>query len=1723
MVDTTTSIVCDPNPVNLGSGSSCVTTVVDTSRFPSAPTGVINGVCNLQPRDASSSICEEEVFPINRKPLTLAVAYGGDAHHNPSVGSTVLSVKTAAEEEAEGVEKHQPSVSASCQPQPVQLGSTTTCSVIVEDTQTSAQPEGTVSAVSDSLGSFSGGATCTLVGDGAGEANCSLTYTPSRKGTGSHVLTFSYSGDARMLPGKATANVAVEGADDVFDPTKTELACQPPTTPAGQATKCTATVTDTAATGATSPGGLVSFASSGKGIFETVVGCSLKPAGPNSSTCAVGYVPLEVGSGAHTITASYGGEESHEISSGTSTLTVTAEDPARHPTTTTLRCAPGTIVLGGRSTCLAKVVDGAGSPTVPSGSVRFFTGDGGTLSSGARCDLLPTGDGGAACAVVFTAGTSPTTEPIVASYQGDGAHQPSQGADQVTVIDEGGNDKHATKTALSCDPATVQLLVASTCTVTVEDIAADAASAPSGEITFQSDSLGTFTGQGKCGLSPLASGPRSSCQLIYTPSEGADVHHLLASYEGSAQHRRSQGQANLTIGAADATATTLACQPDSLLVGAATTCTATVADDADAAAVIGGQVSFSSDGEGLFGDGARCTLAVPGGGGPASCQLTYTPSAVGLGSHQLTASYLGQPGHRPSQGSTSVTVAQNHDEEEAEAGKSPTTVAVDCEPGSVPVATATTCAVAVTDTAASPTSPSGRIQLASSGEGVFSPATECVLTPSGQGKATCEIGFQPTTLGAGGSQTLTALYPGDEGHRRGTGTDTIAVTETTPEEEQGGGEAAKNPTATALSCQPGQVAVIATSTCTATVEDTSTDAPIAPQGKVEFESNSTGAFADAGVCVLAETGPSVSSCQLGYTPTASGAHLITADYRGSGAHRISQDTDLINVTETTPEEEDGGGEAAEHPTLTALSCQPGEVEVGSASTCTALVTDLASAPTVPGGSVGFASNQPGVFAAGASCELAPAGADSASCEIAYTPSAVRGGVHKLTADYPSDQTHRLSQGTFALTVKARTGGEGQVATATSLACSPAKVVLGKAAACTVTVAGPGGEAVPAGTVGLASDGPGDFSAPTCDLAPAGPDSASCAVTYTPSALGSKTHDLTVSYPGDGGHRASAAAFALEVRTAEEAVEEEENGDARRATATSVICRPSRAVLGRNASECTATVTDTAESGRTAPGGEVKLSSDGPGDFPAGATCALATVGPDSASCTLDYTPSARGSGSHALTAAYAGETDHKPSAAAFALAVRTIEEAEEEDREEEENGDVRNATATALVCQPSRAVLGAGGSLCTVTVIDTGAANPSTPAGQVGFSSDGPGDFSAATCDLAPAGPDSASCAVTYTPTDLGSKTHTIAAAYAGEPAHRASTAAFGLAVRTVKEADEEDNPVENPGGGGSTTSVSCQPGAVVLGGDSVCSVEVKTAAAVATGEVEFESTPAGQFSGGGLCVLFADGKGAASCQVLFTPAAAGHHSVIARYSGDAAHKGSQGETSIEVSAPGAGEHPSATALACAPSPVGIGAVSHCTVTVTDLAATPAAVSGPVVFATDAPGAFIPGGCALAPAGAGTASCSVDYRPSQASPAAHHLTAIYGGDAAHLPSRGGAQVAVTAAGQGQGPGAPAPGSTPPPTATPPHIVSPNTRLLKKPKRKGAPKVAKFTFAADQPGASFECKLDKKKFRPCRSPFKAKKLKKGAHVFRVRAVNAQGASDPSPAVYRWKVGKAKKKH
>jgi hypothetical protein len=81
---------------------------------------------------------------------------------------------------------------------------------------------------------------------------------------------------------------------------------------------------------------------------------------------------------------------------------------------------------------------------------------------------------------------------------------------------------------------------------------------------------------------------------------------------------------------------------------------------------------------------------------------------------------------------------------------------------------------------------------------------------------------------------------------------------------------------------------------------------------------------------------------------------------------------------------------------------------------------------------------------------------------------------------------------------------------------------------------------------------------------------------------------------------------------------------------------------------------------------------------------------------------------------------------------------------------------------------------------------------------------------------------------------------------------------------------------------------------------------------------------------------------------------------------------------------------------------------------------------------------------------------------------------------------------------------------------PQTTIRRRPHRVTRDRTPTFRFSSNRPRSRFLCRLDRGRFRRCRSPFTARRLRPGRHVFRVKARAPGGATDRSPAVWRFRV-------
>ena len=113
-------------------------------------------------------------------------------------------------------------------------------------------------------------------------------------------------------------------------------------------------------------------------------------------------------------------------------------------------------------------------------------------------------------------------------------------------------------------------------------------------------------------------------------------------------------------------------------------------------------------------------------------------------------------------------------------------------------------------------------------------------------------------------------------------------------------------------------------------------------------------------------------------------------------------------------------------------------------------------------------------------------------------------------------------------------------------------------------------------------------------------------------------------------------------------------------------------------------------------------------------------------------------------------------------------------------------------------------------------------------------------------------------------------------------------------------------------------------------------------------------------------------------------------------------------------------------------------------------------------------------------------------------------------------------------------STPPPPPPPPprradsdpHAacrrpspIPPDTKITTKPPAKTHDRTPTIKFSSSVTGSSFQCSVDSKPFKACRSPFTAPSLKPGKHRIRVKAT-ASGLIEQAPASCSFKVVAAK---
>ena len=622
--------------------------------------------------------------------------------------------------------------------------------------------------------------------NGSGQA----TVQVSSLALGSHKIIAIFIPNASFAASFNTATQLVDSPTAVA--TSTAVFSSPNPSTVGQTVTFTATVTS----GSGIPTGSVDF-SEGTTDFG--------PATLNGSGQAT-FQASSLALGSHTITATFIPNASFATSSNTAVQLVNS--PTAVATSTTVTGTPNPSTNGQTVTFTATVTSGSGTPT---GSVDFSQGsiDFGTATLDANgqatklISILAPGDHTITATFIANpnfATSSNTTFQVVSSLT-------------------------ATSTTVSGSPSpsTVGQTVTFTATVI-----APLSGTPSGFVDFTE-------GATDFGTAILDASGQATKQ-ISTLALGS--HTITATFIANASFATSSNTTTQLVNSPSATptATTVSGSPNPSTVGQAVTFTATVTSGSG---IPTGFVDFA-EGSTDFGTAVL----------NASGQATMPISSLALGSHTITATYLGDTNFGASARTTTQVV------------NSPTAVATTTSVASSPnpstVGQTVTFAVTVTSTSGVPT---GSVDFTEGGTD-FGTATL-----NGSGQATIQV----SSLAAG-SHTITATFIGNAAFATSSSTTPQIVNAVSPVT-----------TSTTLSISPNPANAGQVVTFTASV----TSAAGKPTGQVVFSEGST----NLGSATLNSAGQA--SIQI--STLAVGAHNITATFQANASFSSSSNTTSLTV------------------------------------------------------------------------------------------------------------------------------------------------------------------------------------------------------------------------------------------------------------------------------------------------------------------------------------------------------------------------------------------------------------------------------------------------------------------------------------------------------------------------------------------------------------------------------------------------------------------------------------------------------------------------------------------------------------------------------------------------------------------------------------------------------------------------------------------------------------
>lgn len=595
------------------------------------------------------------------------------------------------------------------------------------------------------------------------------------------------------------------------------------------------TLSVTVAGGSGTPTGTVNI--TGNGTPASVC-AGLTLDGTGAASCSVST--LEVNS--TTLTASYGGDGTYNISSGTASVTVSASAPTISFTPAPAPASPS--AFNTPVTFTAALTGVTLTPVVPSGAMTFLLNGSAATCVGAGSNAIVVNSSGIAACQIANMPVS-TTNVVSVSYSGDTNYVVAASANSPAYT----ITKASPTVALTSLPSgTSSVNESVTFTATLAGVALTPVT-PTGTVNFTAGGT-TITG---CGTQPMSSAGVATCTTsALTAGAGQNI---AAIYTGDSNFAGATGTTTQTVTQLTGTLTTTT-PLSSTAFNASVTFTATLSGVTFTPTAPGGTVNFTYGGTTIAGCGTQALTAEV-----ATCTTSSLPAGP---SQTVEAVYTGDANYSSVTAPTiSHTVTQ----------LTPTLALVSS--GATNVNQSVTFTATLSGVSFTPTAPSGTINFTAGGT---------TITGCGTKSLTAEVATCTTsTLAAGANQAIAAIYTGDANYAAATGTTTQTVS-------------ALAATMT-LSPSPGpSVAVGAPVTFTAQITGVAV-APVVPSGTVTFTINGVSSADCPAVKVTAGGAATCATAAL-VVP----ADVIVATYNGDSNFIVaSPATTTETVTKAAPQ------------------------------------------------------------------------------------------------------------------------------------------------------------------------------------------------------------------------------------------------------------------------------------------------------------------------------------------------------------------------------------------------------------------------------------------------------------------------------------------------------------------------------------------------------------------------------------------------------------------------------------------------------------------------------------------------------------------------------------------------------------------------------------------------------------------------------------------------------